>query len=337
MEDAIIPGQHGTATSPSTGVKVVDLLGLEDSDFTAYQGSVDMAREIATGSERRSNIPVRDSFVLRRPDGRDAPLAQIVGRGGRGGGLAAKLYVALIWRCAAPPYTTDISARKWASLLALEDPNHKGARRVAKALTLLKDLQLISLVHHRGEPSEITLLDESGDGTPYVPAPTANKSQHSPRDRYFKLSVALWTDERAYVQRMSSPAFAMLLVLLQAGSGRPGSTLTEGTEVWWSTEIFPNRYGLSPAMRSRGTRDLIDLGLLYVRRQAVGQAGSNKSFTREKVRNVYRLQNTALHLHPDAGPTLRVLESMVPKAPKLKLKKVRKTGRRPGISSQGKK
>lgn len=93
---------------------------------------------------------------------------------------------------------------------------------------------------------------------------------------------------------LSSPALTMLLILLTEGSGDAEKGAKEGTEVWWSTERFPAQYSISPAMRSRGSIDLIQAGLLYVRRQSVASPGSKREFVRERVRNVYRLQNAAL-------------------------------------------
>ena len=264
-----------------------------DKDFLApYFDSMTLAEEIAQSATRRVDIPVRKSFVRSSDPATAPPLARIVSRGGRGGGLAVKLYIALIWRCSAKPYSTEIPARKWARLLALEDPNHKGARRIAKALKLLEELQLIELTLRRGEPSIICLKDESGDGSEYELPSTAYTKGRAERDRYLKVSVKLWT--KAYIQMLSSPALAMLLILLAEDSGNAEKGAKEGTEVWWSTERFPSRYWISPAMRSRGTKDLIAAGLLYVRRQSVANPGSKKDFVRERVRNIYRLQNSAL-------------------------------------------
>ena len=303
MEDDIIAGQTVAGTISSTSAQVASFesffalnrpLADEDKGFLEpYLDSMALAKEIAQSATRRVDIPIRKSFVRSRDPEVMPPLARIVSRGGRGGGLAVKLYIALIWRCSAKPYSTEIPARKWARLLALEDPNQKGARRIAKALKLLEELQLIELTPRRGEPSIIHLKDESGDGSLYeLPSTAYTKGGRADRDRYLKVSVKLWT--KAYVQRMSSPALAMLLILLAEESGTAEKGAKEGTEVWWSTERFPSQYSISPAMRSRGTKELIQAGLLYVRRQSVARPGSKKDFSKERVRNIYRLQNAAL-------------------------------------------
>lgn len=300
MEDAISSGNTVAGDSASAGVKDVsweDLIELaragnaaDKSFLTPYLGSMKLAEEIAQSATRRVAIPIRKSFVRSGEPKAAPPLSRLVSRGGRGGGLAVKLYIALIWRCSAEPYTTEISARKWAHLLALEDPNNKGARRIAKALKTLEELQLIGLAARRGDSSIISLKDESGDDLDYELPSTAFTKGRADRDRYLKVPVKLWTD--AYIQRLSAPALTMLLILLGEGSGNAEKGAKEGTEVWWSTDKFPSQYSISPAMRSRGTKDLIQDGLLYVRRQSVGPG--NREFSRERVRNVYRLQNAAL-------------------------------------------
>lgn len=255
--------------------------------------SKSLAEALDQDSGRRKAIPVRKSFVrVEKGSSSPPPLAELVKRGGRGGGVIVKLYLALVWRCSGGDFDTDISARVWARLLGLEDPNFRGARRIAKAIKTLEDCKLISVIPRRGEPSVITLLDESGDETPYTLPSTAYASKKLRRDIYFKVPTTLWTE--GFIQRMSAPALTMLLILLaeQSGEASPGDT--DGKEVWWSTERFPQQYFVSPSMRSRGTKDLRELHLLYVERSSVAPPGNKRTFARERVRNVYRLQNQAL-------------------------------------------
>lgn len=214
--------------------------------------------------------------------------------------MALKLYLALIWKSAAAPYDTTIPARRWAELLALDDPKTKGARRIAKALALLETLQLISVSRHPGEVSVVTLLDESGDRNDYLAPPDANVKTQLERDRYFKVSPRLWTNEQAYMQRMSPAALAMLLLLLQSGAGQKDDEKSNfGRPVWWSMTRYQKLYAISPAMRSRGTKELRHLGLLEVHKQSVTTTGRKESFTSERVRNVYRLRGAALEIPQD--------------------------------------
>ena len=251
--------------------------------------ALNAAKDIASSSSRRRAIPVRRSFV--RDDDRDSdpPLARLVSSGGRGGAVPIKLYLALIWRCSASPFSTDISARKWATLLDLNDPNGLGARRVTKALAVLEEANLVKLERRRGDSTIVTLLEESGSGAPYgLPSTNyqrAKSDEKQARHRYFKVPLALWTEGK--IQHMSASAVAMLLVLLAERN-------PDGKPTWWSTERFPDLFSLSPTTRSKGTQELVGLGLLFVRKKLVA-VGSNPTrvFVRERVRNTYQLVGAA--------------------------------------------
>lgn len=293
MKDSKIAGKYSKGTTSPTSAQVLTIGELVEPKYPEYQPAIDLANELFEATPARTNIPIRRSFVQNKKDGTPSPLSNLVGRGGRGGVVAAKLYISLIWRCSARPFNTDVPPRTWAALLGLEDPARKGARRITNALNLLETENLIKLKRSRGVPSKITLLDESGDETPYLAPSEAYQSGEKTRDIYFKLPVTLWTEPKAYAQRMSSGALVMLLILLESGSGAP-TTLAEGTEQWWSVDIFQKRYTVSSPMRSRGTKELIEMGILYVRKQNVSSYRGQGSFAKEKVRNVYRLQNAAL-------------------------------------------
>lgn len=284
----------------------------QDVPEKLLEASKALAKKLNEDSGRRRAIPIRKSFV-RAEKGAETPppLAVLVKRGGRGGGVIVKLYLALVWRCSGGDFDTDISARTWANLLGLEDPNVKGARRIAKAIKILEECKLISVSPRRGEPSVITLLDESGDETPYALPSTAYAAKRKRRDIYFKVPTTLWTE--GFMQRMSAPALTMLLILLaeQSGDVSPGDT--DGNEVWWSTERFPQQYFVSPSMRSRGTKDLRDLNLLYVWRASVAPPGNKRTFARERVRNVYRLQNQALVFGDEKPSAAKMTPETAPK------------------------
>ena len=231
------------------------------------------AGEIHRTSGRRTSAPVRSVFA-RDPSGRGAaPLARLVGMRGRGGEVPLKLLIALIWRSAAPPFSTSISARKWAELLALPEPAHLGARRVTNALETLEGLHLVAVAKRRGEPSEVTLLEESGFGTAYT-------LPRGSGDRYFHMPAGLWLSGK--IQRLSAPAIGMLMaVLVDQDPSNPGKP------VWWSTRVFPQKFGISPSSRSRGTRELAAAGLLVTTRVAIPTTANRSSFSEERVRNLY--------------------------------------------------
>lgn len=259
-----------------------------DLRVRASQESIDLAKEVASTSHLRVDTPVRRSFVRDAQGTGSAPLAQLVATRGRGNAVAIKLYLALIWRCAAAPFETTIPPRKWAALLSLDDPDRAGAQRISDALKTLQRARLITLTAHPGLPSTITLLEESGTGREYeLPSTAYVLSSGKDKDRhlYFKIPTRLWT--RGFMQVLSAPALAVLLAVLS-------SEESPGKPVWWSTSTYATQFALSPASRARGTKQLTDLGLLKVSKMLVGESHhSSRRFTGEKVRNVYRLAGAA--------------------------------------------
>lgn len=295
------PGDPVEAMVGGTGVQEI----LPAAPAIALQA----AQELLRSSNRRVDIPVRKAFV--RVDDPEAkpPLARLIARGGRGGAVAVKLYLALIWRCSSEPFTTDIPARKWAMLLGLEEPDTLGARRVTAALDVLAREGLILLRKRRGEPSVIQLLDESGSGDIYELPSTAHvraKAEERRQHLYFKVPSKLWTE--GHIQSMSASALAMLLVCLAEQSAGQ-------REMWWSTTVFPQRYNLTPTTRSKGTRELVARRLLLVTKRSVSNSVSERIFSRERVRNVYLLINEAYpHTAKDmaAAPLGKSLVTLVP-------------------------
>lgn len=270
--------------------------------------ALELAAEIAADAGRRVDPPVRVVFV-RDFDGRgEAPLARLVGTGGRGGAVAVKLYLALLWRCSKPPFDTNVPARMWAALLGLPDPEHRGARRITDALRVLKDAGLIHLIPRPGDSSEIRLREESGLAEYTLPSNAyvqESDSARRARSIYFKVPVALWT--QGHIQAVSAPALAMLLVCL----ANEGAT---GKKMWWSTTVFPAQYGLSPATRARGTAELEDRGLLRVKKELVSDfPGQKRTFTRERVRNTYILRGAARFPAPPTKTAARTTSKVKPR------------------------
>ena len=260
------------------------------------EAALSAAREIAGTSGRRAHTPVRKSFVRSNREGTTAPMGLLLQTGGRGGGVSIKLLLALLWRCSSEPHRTQVSARQWAGLLGLDDPARRGARRVADGLAALERAGLITVARRRGEPSLVQLREESGSAEAYrIPstAYTQAVGDDKLRHLYFKVPTPLWTG--GHIQAMSTPALAMLLIILAEQGG-------DGKEVWWSTEVFPARYSISPATRAKGTRELVERGLLVLTKRLVAESPTARSsFASERVRNVYRLTGDALL--PPASPS----------------------------------
>lgn len=256
-------------------------------------------REMAGSAGRRVDPPVRKSFV--RPMAADAdPVAPMAGvySGGRSGVVALKLYLALIWRCSAPPFSTDKPARAWATLLNLDDPEGKGTRRIKSAMKTLEAANLIAIEENPGYPNIVWLLDEAGTGRDYrLPstAYTLAKQNGEPKsvlaeDMYFKVPKRLWT--RGYIQNLKGPGLVMLLILLAEQAG-------EGEKVWFSTAEFPKRYNISHKTRAAGTQELIDLGLLRVESQSLAKSGYSNTFDTRRRRKVYELTPRARTAGPE--------------------------------------
>lgn len=243
-----------------------------------FEHACQLAVEIDQSSGRRRSVPVRAAFARDLKETKAAPMGKLIAIGGRGGEVLVKLYLALIWRSSAKPFATKLSARKWAELLALPDPTKNGARRVTDALKTLTDHRLVAVEQRRGEPPIVTLLREDGSGQVYsVPRGAGG-------DYYFQIPAQLWTTGQ--LQKLSAPGLAMLMAVL-ADQESPGAP------VWWSTTRFPGRYGLSPATRARGTRELQEAGLLVVERKLMPPT-PGRSFAVDRVRNIYRVTGAAL-------------------------------------------
>ncbi|MGF0320942.1 hypothetical protein [Nocardia fluminea] len=262
---------------------------LQASEASVSKDSLEAARALATSSGRRVDTPVRKSFVrpMIEAAGPKAPLAQIYS-GGRGGTVAVKVFLALLWKCSAAPFCTDKPARAWATLLDLDDPTGLGARRVKDALRTLERAKLIEMKPQPGLPNLVTLRDESGLGIDYeAPSTAYSKAQRFrakqpvlASNTYFKVPRGLWTT--GYIQKLSGPALVMLLILLAEQAGTGG-------EVWFSTEEFPRRYNVSHKTRAAGTKELIKKGLLTVESRSLAAWSGASVFDTQRYRKVYRL------------------------------------------------
>lgn len=250
--------------------------------------SLRLAAEVL-GASKRQSAPVTKSFVRSAPGG-GASMMRSIYVGGRGGDVALKLYLSLLWRCSAAPYESRRdSSRAWASLVGLDPTDQNGTRRVQAALRKLAGLRLLELEPDPGFPPTIRLLSEDGSGKVYIPA--YNKYQLSrdsaldSRSLYFKVPATMWTT--GVMQEMRGPALAMYLVL--------ASEQAYLKPQWFSTEQFPERYGLSAGTRAEGTRALEELGLLEVSKQILDDRGRELSFGgRPRVRKLYKLVGAAV-------------------------------------------
>jgi hypothetical protein len=247
------------------------------------------ARAVAQRVYRRPT-QVRRTFIERRGRPEPPPLAEML-RGGRGGMVRLKLYLAILWIASGGDHTVTHPARAWAQLLGLDDPATNGARRVTDAIAWLEDHHLIRATRRRGQPPELVPLDESGTGKTYkVPSRTWQEpvdQEDLATNIYVQLPVGFWTSGWAAV--LSAPAIAMLLVLLaERGPKEPSKFF------WFTPDQADERYDLSEDTRTRGVAELEETGIITIKRKPV-----SREMGWSRVRNTYRLNLERLGLTPD--------------------------------------
>ena len=251
--------------------------------------AIEAAQVVKARVGRRETAPVRALFVEQRDGAQGAapPLARLL-RGGRGGEVRLKLELSFLWFAVSPPHDLTYPARAWATLLDLEDPEGRGARRVRQAIKSLEANNLVTVENRPGQPGRILLLNESGNIEPYTPPGNVyNASRSRGLDnphRYIQLPDTLWTS--GWLATLSGAGLAMLLVLLTNLAGRPA----ESTDLWLSPDRATELYGLSDDTCSKGLRELRAVELITARRRSA----SRTAFDFRRLRNTYRLNLSRL-------------------------------------------
>lgn len=261
------------------------LQGGADVVSTPQETAVEYAGLVARRVHDRAT-PIRLAFI--RGSRLDPPPMARLLRGGRGGAVRLKLYLAFLWFAAAPPHDVTYPARAWAGLLGLADFERGGARRVSDAIASLGDHRLVQLERRPGLPTRVLLCDEDGSGRAYRPPwevvdelQAAGESPESPLlvpHYYVQLPVEFWTN--GWAATLSGPAIVMLLAILSEAFGRPSFT-----EVWFSPATAAERFAVSEDTRTAGLRQLRDLEILDVRRRPVHK----DAFDFRRMRNTYVL------------------------------------------------
>lgn len=261
-----------------------DDLGADSSSIAATASEIDVARAVAEPLAARVKRPaaqVRASFIQGDRGGPPPPLARLL-RGGRGGEVKLKVLLSILWVAVKEPHDVTLPARVWAELAGLPDPGGRGAHRVNSALR-----QLVKSGHLRaelrpGEPSRLSLLDETGSGAAYTnPGLRITQLKEAKEDfsahRYVQVPTALWV--QGWIAALHGPGLAMLLVLLAQASGRDHQNL------WFSPGFADERFHLSEETRKRGLDQLRDLGLVTVKKRPLSRSPLEVT----RVRNTYTL------------------------------------------------
>lgn len=267
---------------------------------TPLRPSPDALAAAESLSRRNHNrvAQVRRLFIERPDVSRPTPLAEFL-RGGRGGQVRLKVYLSILWLAAAPPHDVSYPSRAWATLLDLEDPAGRGARRVNEAVKWLEARDYVSVETQPGYPNRITLRSETGTGKKYsIPGAVFNKARSKGADddellghRYVQLRPEFWTS--GWMAVLTAPAVAMYLVLLVEQSSQP-----EGAKLWFSPEMASKRYSISDDSRSKGLDELRRAGLIETLRKPV----ASDVFDVLRFRNAHVIDTLALKYPAEVPP-----------------------------------
>lgn len=262
-----------------------------------------LARQIS-----RDSCPLRRSFV-ERPEGDNTPtpMARLLrtrdNAGGRGGGVRLALLLSIIWVCAREPYTSRRVAPFWAELLGREDPRGEGARVIRDCLHELSHRGFIELIDG-GQSNEIRLMNESN--------PTTEQSSPEPykppygADAYLSIPRTFWLEGVA--GGLSGAGVAMYLVALSLTKPHSGDFFISGT-------FFDQRFGISRSSRKRGLAELVDWGVLTVRRVEEPDPETHRMMRRNIYTVADRFRQTAARPNPslqeeEGGLTVQQIEKL---------------------------
>lgn len=238
----------------------------------ATRGALD--RVVLRGA-RRTGVQLPLGFVT-NPDAPPPAAALVHG----GGDAALRLYLTLWVMATRAPYTITqrIAARNWAVTLGLTDPQHAGARTIARALRRIERAHLLELpTQGGGQPPTIQLLDPAGTGKPAPPI----------RGRYLRVGLGLW--QRGLIVTLPTPALAIYLALLDITGGHEQTP-------WWAPGERKQSYGLSEGTWTRGVADLRARHFL-----TTGSAPVSNDFDYTRTRQTYLLHRSELD-DPVAAP-----------------------------------
>jgi len=188
----------------------------------------------------KNEVPLRRELVQQgsQREPTPGPLRDLVRRHDE---RALDLYLLLRAAASADPWDVKRDARIWGRAIGLAADADGGRAAVSKTWARLESTYCLVRRERSGRLARVFVLHEAGSGEPYS----------YPREGYFKLPFAYWTDEEAWYVSLSFAAKATLLVAL---SLRPPFALP--------AERAPAWYGLSADTVDRGLRELRQAGLL---------------------------------------------------------------------------
>ena len=228
------------------------------------QEAVDRLEKAVDRSKRTSSVRLPQGFArdkVNKPP--TPPLAELMQGGGE---VRIKVLLTTLMMATRAPHSTKVTSKDLAALLNLPSPDSAGARRVNKAF---RDLEAAALVRRDRQPGYVpnsTVLDPTGTGSEW----NADKLDRP----YLTLPIDLW--RRGWIIALSGRALALLVILRDLTSGRPGGA-------GWADGIRKRQYGISDDTWTRGTKELEQAGLLDITEHVYASHGEPRR------RNVYTL------------------------------------------------
>lgn len=220
-------------------------------------------RAAVEGSKRRSSVGLPQEFARDRVgDPPSPPLARLLARRGT---TQLRVYLLMLMVATATPHSTERAAYDVATMLGMGD-SEGARRRVDHAFRGLAELRLIERVPIPGRTTRTTILHPRGDGAPW------DSASLSPP--YITLPLSLW--KQGWVIALSGRALCVLIALRDLTGGRTGDSA-------WADGERKRQYGISEDSWTRGSRELVDAGLLTV------TSDVKTSHNQRRRRNIYTL------------------------------------------------
>jgi hypothetical protein len=195
-------------------------------------------------------------------------------QGGRGGEAKLKLYLSTVLLAGGDHKhakhgantVSGIASAKWARALAFEDPEGRGARRVADAHNALARQGLVTVTRTPGSDPVVRLLSADGQG----------RHWKRPTQPYTTVPLGLWRER--WIWKLDGKELAILIALLDFLGGR-------NEDASWMTPEERARFGFSAETWRTATASLVDRGLI----ESAYVSAESRDFESARRRRTYRV------------------------------------------------
>ena len=249
---------------------------MRNQSFEISSDALELLETLVSRSKRKTGVPFSSAFICRRtPEDASPPLARLLR--GRGGSLRLKLYITFCLLGVGKPHDVFGAPYIWAKALALPESTTSGARTVRQATKWLEARRLVKMGKRKtGEYPKVFLRSQSGNGRAYARPKESG-------ERYARLPTEFW--EKGWILKLTGTGIAVLLVLLRLQYGK------EANEAPWVKAAW--QYDLSPDTWTRGTEELVRIGILKKKNVVTGD---EQAWRRR--RNVYWVRLNRLEKYP---------------------------------------